>query len=101
MTSTRAFKQAIDAGATEAKALEDQFWGDRMGTLTDPFGHQWSLATHVEDVPEEEIGTALRGVSVEAESRRSRPNRHCQKQIADEANPELGCSSAFASLRSQ
>jgi PhnB protein len=51
-----AFKQAIDAGATETKALEDQLWGDRMGTLTDPFGHQWSLATHVEDVSEEEIG---------------------------------------------
>ena len=40
-----AFKRAIDAGATETKAIEDQFWGDRMGTLTDPFGHAWSLAT--------------------------------------------------------
>jgi PhnB protein len=50
-----AFQKAKDAGATETKALEDQLWGDRMGTLTDPFGHQWSLATHVEDVPEEEI----------------------------------------------
>ncbi len=51
-----AFQRAKDAGATEAKALEDQIWGDRMGTLTDPFGHQWSLATHIEDVSEEEIG---------------------------------------------
>jgi PhnB protein len=51
-----AFKRAIDAGATESRPVEDQFWGDRMGTLTDPFGHQWSLATHVEEVPEEEIG---------------------------------------------
>jgi PhnB protein len=50
-----AFQRAKDAGATETKALENQLWGDRMGTLTDPFGHQWSLATHVEDVPEEEI----------------------------------------------
>jgi PhnB protein len=50
-----AFQRAIDAGATQAKALEDQLWGDRMGTLTDPFGHAWSLATHVEDVSEEEI----------------------------------------------
>jgi PhnB protein len=51
-----AFQRAIQTGATETKPLENQLWGDRMGTLTDPFGHQWSLATHVEDVSEEEIG---------------------------------------------
>jgi PhnB protein len=49
------FKQALDAGAKEQRPIQDQFWGDRMGTLTDPFGHQWSLATHVEDVSEEEM----------------------------------------------
>ena len=54
-----AFKQAIDAGATETRPVEDQFWGDRMGTLTDPFGHQWSLATHTEDVPEDELGKRM------------------------------------------
>ena len=50
-----AFRQAIAAGATELRPLENQFWGDRMGTLTDPFGHQWSLATHVEEVSEAEM----------------------------------------------
>jgi len=50
-----AFQKAITAGATEKKPLENQLWGDRMGTLTDPFGHVWSLATHVEDVSEDEI----------------------------------------------
>ena len=50
-----AFKKAIDAGATELRPLENQFWGDRMGTLTDPFGHVWSLATHVEEVAPDEI----------------------------------------------
>jgi PhnB protein len=54
-----AFKTAIDAGATELRPLENQFWGDRMGTLTDPFGHQWSLASHVEDVPEHELGQRM------------------------------------------
>ena len=54
-----AFKRAIDAGAKELRPLENQFWGDRMGTVTDPFGHQWSLATHVEDVPENELGTRM------------------------------------------
>ena len=50
-----AFKRAIDAGGTETMAVENQFWGDRMGGLTDPFGHKWSIATHVEDVPESEF----------------------------------------------
>ena len=50
-----AFKKAIDAGAKETMAVENQFWGDRMGGLTDPFGHKWSIATHVEDVPPEQF----------------------------------------------
>ena len=48
-------KQAVDAGATVTTEVEDQFWGDRFGTVTDPFGHVWSIATHVEDVPPEEM----------------------------------------------
>ena len=50
-----AFKRAIDAGATEERALQDQFYGDRTGTLVDPYGHRWTLGTHVEDVSEEEM----------------------------------------------
>ena len=50
-----AFQQAIDAGATVIMPLDDMFWGDRFGTLADPFGHSWSLATHIEDVPPEEM----------------------------------------------
>jgi len=50
-----AFRRAIEAGARETRPVEDQFWGDRMGTLTDPFGHVWSLATHVEEVSAEEM----------------------------------------------
>jgi len=49
------YKTAIDAGAQQLRPIENQFWGDRMGSLTDPFGHQWSLATHVEDVSEDEM----------------------------------------------
>ena len=48
-------EQAIAAGGTVIRPLEDQFWGDRMGTIKDPFGHVWSLATHVEDVPPDEM----------------------------------------------
>jgi PhnB protein len=48
-------QDAIDAGATVTMPIQDQFWGDRFGSVTDPFGHSWSIATHVEDVPPEEI----------------------------------------------
>ena len=50
-----AYAQAIAAGAREERPPADQFWGDRMGTLLDPFGHRWTLATHVEDVSEDEM----------------------------------------------
>jgi PhnB protein len=49
------FARAVAAGATAQQAPTDQFWGDRMGSLKDPFGHQWSLATHVEDVAPDEM----------------------------------------------
>jgi PhnB protein len=51
----RFFEQALAAGATELMPLEDMFWGDRFGKVSDPFGHEWQLATHKEDLTEEEI----------------------------------------------
>jgi PhnB protein len=48
-------RRALDAGATMATELTDQFWGDRFGAVIDPFGHSWLLATRVEDVPQEEL----------------------------------------------
>ena len=51
----RVFARALAAGAKEQRAVADQFYGDRTGTLVDPFGHVWSIATHVEDVPPAEI----------------------------------------------
>ena len=51
----RMFAQAIAAGAKEQRPLQDQFYGDRSGTLIDPFGHVWTIATHIEDVSPEEI----------------------------------------------
>jgi PhnB protein len=43
--------QAAAAGATLIRPVQDQFYGDRSGTVTDPYGHQWTIATHKEDVP--------------------------------------------------
>ena len=54
----RWFKQAVSAGATTKMPLMDQFWGDRYGVVSDPFGHQWSLATHVRDMSADEMKAA-------------------------------------------
>ncbi len=51
----RIFSQALAKGAKQQRAVENKFYGDRMGTLIDPFGHQWHVATHVEDVSEDEM----------------------------------------------
>jgi PhnB protein len=49
------WKKAIIAGAREIVPLADQFWGDRAGCIEDPFGHQWWLAQHMQDLTEEEL----------------------------------------------
>jgi PhnB protein len=49
------FKRAIASGAKQVRPVEDQFYGDRSGFLEDPFGHQWAISTHTEDVPPEEM----------------------------------------------
>lgn len=59
-------KRAVDSGATLLKPVADQFYGDRSGTLRDPYGHVWSVATHKEDLTPEEMkkrGEALHGKS--------------------------------------
>ena len=48
-----AFARAIQSGAIEERAVADQFYGDRSGTLIDPFGHRWMISTHIEDVTPE------------------------------------------------
>jgi PhnB protein len=49
------FKKAVEMGAKELQPVQDQFYGDRSGTLQDPFGHTWTIATHMEDIPPEEM----------------------------------------------
>jgi PhnB protein len=49
------FQRALEAGATELMPVENMFWGDRFGKLTDPFGHEWQIATRTENLTEEEI----------------------------------------------
>jgi PhnB protein len=57
--SDAVYNQAVASGATVEKPIQDQFYGDRSGTVRDPFGHQWTIATHKEDVSSEEMGRRM------------------------------------------
>ena len=63
------FAAAVKAGAQPARKLEDTFWGDRMGTVTDPFGYQWTIGTHVRNVSQKALEKALEAM------RRTEPGR--------------------------
>jgi PhnB protein len=54
-----AWERAVKAGAKPDRPVKDEFWGDRMGTVIDPFGHKWSLGTHVRDVGPDEMRQAM------------------------------------------
>lgn len=56
------FQQAVAAGGTVQRPVQDQFYGDRSGTLTDPFGHVWTISTHKEDLTPEEIDRRMRAM---------------------------------------
>ncbi len=53
------FAQAVAAGATVVRPLQNQFYGDRSGTVQDPYGHIWTIMTHIEDVPDEELASRM------------------------------------------
>ena len=72
------FKRAIEAGASVNMPVKDMFWGDRIGQVIDPFGLVWCLATHVEDLTQEEIarrGEEVYATMAHAEERRDPPNQ--------------------------
>jgi len=54
------YQTAVQAGAVAKRPVQLQFWGDRVGMFTDPYGHEWSVATHVEDIPPEEMGQRMK-----------------------------------------
>jgi len=61
-----AFARAVGAGAAVKMEVQNHFYGDRSGTVTDPFGHQWMISTHVEDVDPAEMATRVAGMAVAA-----------------------------------
>jgi PhnB protein len=71
-----AFQRATAAGAKVGMPLADQFWGDRYGTVTDPFGHKWSLAAHVKDLSPEEMKRAM------SEAIANMPPPHAERKTA-------------------
>jgi len=60
------FNRAVEAGASVKEAVQDKFYGDRTGTLTDPFGHVWHVSTHKEDVSMEEMEERAKQASAKA-----------------------------------
>ena len=54
------FKRAVDAGGKVLRPVADQFYGDRTGTFTDPYGHVWTISTHIEDVSPEEMNRRMK-----------------------------------------
>ena len=65
------FQQAINAGAKVKQPVKDQFYGDRSGTLEDPFGHVWTIATHMEDVSEDELAKRAAATNKQDGARRA------------------------------
>ena len=61
-----AWQRAVDAGARAERPVKEEFWGDRMGTVIDPFGHKWTLGTHVRDVSPVEMARAMESWRPEA-----------------------------------
>jgi PhnB protein len=61
-----AWQRAVDAGATAERPVKEEFWGDRMGTVIYPFGHKWTLGSHVRDVSPAEMARAMETWSPEA-----------------------------------
>ncbi|MBL8799639.1 MAG: VOC family protein [Planctomycetia bacterium] len=57
------FQQAVAAGGTVQRPVQDQFYGDRSGTLTDPFGHVWTISTHKEDLTPEEMDRRMKAMT--------------------------------------
>jgi len=62
-----AFARAVKAGAEVEMPVMDQFWGDRYGKLKDPFGHKWSIATHVKDLSEDEMKRGMQDAMAKAQ----------------------------------
>ena len=80
-------KTALDAGAKAAFPVEDKFWGDRYGAVTDPFGHMWGIATHKEDVSPEEMGKRA-AASIEAMGKGKKYKTPAPATLAKSWKPE-------------
>jgi len=64
------FNRAVKAGAKALRPLRDEFYGDRTGSLEDPFGHVWHIATHVKDVTMDEVKKAVNKMAEDAKKRK-------------------------------
>jgi PhnB protein len=67
----KSFQRAVDAGAKVAMPLADQFWGDRYGSLADPFGYVWGLGTHKEDLNPQQMQERMKNFFAQMAQRKS------------------------------
>ena len=81
------FARAIEAGATVVRPLETRFYGDRVGGVKDPFGHEWYIATHVEDLAPEEMERRARAAARTARETAHAGARACRQPAAQAAPP--------------
>ena len=92
------FARALAAGGVEQRPVRDQFYGDRSGTLVDPFGHSWTLATHVEDVSPEEIDRRLQKLMAGERARIPSRSLHAPRHVCRRFRPSRPPASLAALL---
>ena len=78
------FKKAMDAGAKSDQPPTDMPWGDRMANITDPFGHNWAIATHTEDVSPEEMERRMKSVQSRVPRQTGRRRSHERRRLFSE-----------------
>lgn len=76
------WQRAVKAGCKVVMPLADQFWGDRFGQVRDPFGHLWSISTHVADPTPEEMEAAMAAMSAPAPKKRAKRRKPTPKKAA-------------------
>ena len=88
----KSFQRALEAGATSVSEVKDQFYGDRSGTLVDPFGHVWTIASHVEDVSADEMQKRIERIAFTTPSAlaglcRYRSSRYASRSAEERYRP--------------
>ena len=98
-SADQTFAAATTAGAKTEMPLEDQFWGDRYGSVVDPFGHRWSIATHVEELtPEQTMQRAAIVFGADGGKKGKKPTKASKKDPAEQGGGQENPAEAFPNI---